>query len=275
MSITNYKYNCKKCNYHTNTRQYFYAHSKTKKHNKKDHLEIKKDHKRDHLEIKKEHFCEHCNKKYKHKTNLYRHMKHSCKNKTKNITNINNGTINNITNTNNNTNNTIIFNVNSVEEANEIKKILTNKKINEICESNNIGLPLQSYDLVRNMQDFSFETKENSKLQNFQKTNARDNIINVFEDNIWKKKLYDEYHRNDLYKIAKIIYEECKKRNIEPCEEFEEKFSIIQDILKNYNSNKILNEEWGTIKYIIKAIDECNKESKLKNYNQTNKAIKL
>ena len=265
---TEYKYNCEPCKYKTNVRQYYYAHNKTKKHYRKTQMQpLKKKIKDDHWK------CPQCKYEFNHRSSYYRH-KHNNKCGETNITNIETQNINHITNIDNTTinNNTIniTFSINSVEEAEKIKSILTHDKIIEICEPERKGKSLQSYDIVKKIQDLSIETKKgNKELQNFQKTNFRNDIIQVLEKGIFKTIKFKEYNREDLHKFAKYLMEKCE--DIEPDKSSEEKLDLICEVLKEYDYYRDLDDKYSnrTIKYIITAIDECEKLSKLHHYNIT------
>lgn len=242
---------------------------------------------------KKEFICEKCNNAFKHSYSLTRHIKNNrciairreldtkIEKKQKIINNTSNITTNNITNntTNNNdnrvTNNNnvinIVFNINSVEEAEKIKSILTSAKIEEICKPERSGLPLQSYDIVRKIQRLSIESKKNNKeLQNFRKTNCRNDLINVFIDNQFKVVDFKQYNRDDLLKFAENIID-CCDDGLAKGKSYEDKLDLICDVLKEYDYYKNLDEELqdGTTQYIITAIDECERQSRMAHYNIT------
>ena len=284
-------YECKKCKYLTDVKWNLIRHKQTKK-----HLSLCKSgcksgsktgsKKRADDNIKERKYrCNKCRRLFSHRQSLYNHKKFNrCKKipkiKKKIITN---NTTNNITN--NTTNNTITnhtttienqniinitFNINSQKEAEAIKAILTREKLIEICKPERRGLPLQSYDIVKKIQSLSIESKKNNKeLQNFRKTNFRDDIIDVLENNVFKKRSFKEYNRADLHKFAKHLMDKCQ--DLEPDKSYEEKLDLICDVLTDYDYYKNLPEEHqhGTTSYIIQAIDECEKLAKLEFYNIT------
>ena len=221
--------------------------------------------------------CPNCFFVFKHQSSYSRHKKHStCSQHITNNTNChntnnttNNNTTNNITN-NNNIN--ITFNINSPEEAEFIKSILTRDKILEICTPDSTGLSQQSYDIVKKIQDLSLESKrKHKKLRNFKKTNKRDNFIDVKKDNRIIATYFKNYNREDLLKYAKQILDGCDTIKTDNSYSNEEKLDLICDILKNYDHFKNLKEEEqsGMSKYILKAIDDCEKHSKIEHYNIT------
>lgn len=277
-----YRYNCEPCKYGTDIRQYYYAHNKTKKHYRKCQMnpQVKQSSKpikkiqRKRKQIKKEKVdkkeddkwrCPKCEYEFKHHSSFYRH-KGDCEAKV--INNIQNAeTINN--NTTNNIN--IIFNLNSMEEVKMIKAILTPEKIMEICEPEREGRPRQTYDIVKKIQSLSIESKKNCiELQNFKKTNARDNLIDVFKDDKFCKVHFKQYNLEDLLKFANMIMDKCEEEKIEPDKSYDEKLDLICDVLKDYDYYNGIKDTDGTIEFIIDAIDECEKESKLAHYNMTN-----
>lgn len=267
-----FKYICEPCKYKTDIRQYFYAHNKTKKHYRKTQMQpIKKTNKKENWK------CPNCKYEYHHHSSFYRH-KNKCESQvvnnieTQNIHNTTN--IDHITNIDNQTinNNTIniTFSINSAEEAEKIKTMLTSDKIMEICKPERIGKSLQSYDMVKKIQDLSIESKKrNKELQNFSKTNFRNDIIQVLENGIFQTVKFKEYNRDDLHKFAKYILEKCEE--IDPDASMEEKLELICEVLKDYNYYKDLEDNYQnkTIKFILTAIDECEKLSKLQHYNIT------
>ena len=283
MSFNNYKYVCEPCKYRTNVRQYFYAHNKTKKHYRKTQMLPR--YKLDNWK------CPNCKYSFKHKSSLKRH-KNKCDEtiinniKNQNVTNINKNVTNidksvtnvdksvtnidkSVTNvdklvTNHNTIN-ITLSINSPEEAEKIKEMLTAEKFKEICYSEDV----ESSDILKRIQNFSLNTKKNTKeLQNFKKQNMKDNIIDILENNIFKKVYFNEYNREDLHKFAKHLMDKCE--NIEPNKSYEEKLELICDVLKDYEYYKNKKEiTSGTIKFIMKSIDECEKLSKIEHYNIT------
>lgn len=271
-----FKYICEPCKYKTNVRQYFYAHNKTKKHYRKTQMQpVKKRERKDDWK------CPNCEYEFHHHSSFYRH-KNKCEEKVinniqnQNIKNIKNiktiKNINNITNIDNQTinNNTIniSLSINSCEEAEKIKSILTTNKILEICKSEREGKSLQSYDMVKRIQNLSIETKKKNKdLQNFQKTNFRNDIIQVLENGIFQTVKFKEYNREDLHKFAKYILERCEE--IEPDKSLEEKLELICEVLMDYEYYRELEHENRTIRFIVTAIDECEKLSKLEHYNMT------
>ena len=84
---------------------------------------------------------------------------------------------------------------------------------------------------------------------------------------------FKKYNRDDIHKYAKIILKKCGKDKIDPDKSYEEKLDLICDVLKDYDYFKNLAGEYGTIDYIINAIDECEKQSKLECYNLGNKSV--
>lgn len=242
--------------------------------------------------------CKKCFYRFKHRQSLFRHIKlNTCipnkyknKEESKNIEKVENKEKEKVEITNNTTNNTtnnnitnytithdnknvinIVFNINSVEEAEKIKSLLTSQKIKEICKPEHFGLPRQSYDIVKKIQDLSIQSKKNNKeLQNFRKTNYRNDLISVFNDNQFKVVDFKQYNRNDLLKFAQYIIDHCDD-GLEPNKSNEEKLELICDVLKDYDHYKNLDEDMqdGTTQYIITAIDECERLSKLEHYNIT------
>lgn len=218
--------------------------------------------------------CPECLFIFKYKQGLWKHKKFNrCKGKIvndkQNVTNITNITNNTTNNTIHNTIN-ITFNVNSKEEAKAIKNLLTKEKIIEICKPQRNGLSYQSYDIVKKIQDLSLESKRTHlELQNFRKTNVRDDIIDVLENNVFKKVNFRTYNRADLHKFAKQIMEGCEK--IATDKSYEEKLDLICEILKHYDHYKNLDPKYhtGISEYILKAIDDCEKKSRMEHYNIT------
>ena len=289
---TGFKYYCKSCDYKTNSKQCFYQHKQTKKHKNRTqnstqiHTNSTQIHTNStqipHKPILKNNplKCPFCEKTFSRSDSTNRHKNKYCKNTTNIINNTNNtnshNTTNNITNnniTNNTNNNTIVFNINSVEEAQMIKSILTDEKILEICQSDLWGEPRQSYDMMKKIQQLSIESKkQNPELQNFKKTNARDDLIDVLENNVFKKTHFKEYNREDLYKYADVIWKRCC--DIEPCKSHYEKIDIIRDILRDYDYYKSIKNRAdisgsAMIFCVIEAINECERDSKLAHYNIT------
>ena len=155
------------------------------------------------------------------------------------------------------------MNINSIEDIDKIKEVLSGK-INELCESDNLGLILQSSDIIKNIQNFSIEMKkENKELQYFSKKNGRDNLIDVYKDNKFQKMYFDQYNREDLLKIAKIMLDKCERQKC-----YDENLNFICEILSDYKHYKNLDEEDKQgIEIILKSIKECEKKSKLEHYN--------
>ena len=226
--------------------------------------------------------CPKCNYEFKHHQSYYRHKnKDSCTMiENQNVEHMQNADTINNTNIENQINNNIniTFNVNSKEEADFIKSILTKEKILEICTPTRLGLPMQSYDIVKGIQKLSLESKKhNLELLNFKKTNSRDNIIDVLEYNVFKKTFFRRYNLDDLHKFATAIIDKVENNpDIEPDKTHDEKMSIICDILKDYDYYKNLPEEDrdGTSDFILNALEECEKESKIEHYNMTMEKIK-
>ena len=272
---------CKSCNYSTPLAYNYKRHCKTKKHlsntlksqpgvNQKSTKSQPKVNQKS-TKSQPKWFCEHCDKYFKHKQSYYLHKSKRCRNKPV-IQNINN--INNITNNTNNTNNNlnIILKVGSVEEAEKIKSLLTPEVIMKLCEPKRMGYPWQTYDMIKNISNYSLQLKQNNKeLQNFKKTNARDNIIDVYDDDQWNKKFFDDYIRNDLQKYADIILKKCEDKSVEPDISRYEKLEIIKEVCQNYEKYKKIDQEDmdGIILFTLDAIDEQIKEHKLLHYNIT------
>ena len=282
---TTTKYICKPCKYETFVKCNYQKHLNTKK-----HLSITKN---DKNEIKIERIeddkwkCPKCAFIFKHSSSFYRHSKKNCcetiinetiNNNTTNNNTTNIKTQNNIETQNINNNISITFNINSKEEAEFIKSILTPEKIMEICKPIRMGLPMQSYDIVKNIQKLSLESKKNNlELLNFQKTNVRDNIIDVLENNVFKKIFFRKYNLEDLHKFATAIMDKVANDDtIEPDKTYDEKMDLICDILKDYEYYKTLPDEDrdGTADFILNALEECEKESKIEHYNMTMAKIK-
>lgn len=264
-------YICYKCEYTTTISSNYYRHKKSKKHLSRSKSGVSRAQKNEPTaQSPDESFqCPQCHYEFRHKQSLYNHnKKNRCKGHvTNNITN----TTNNIDNSTNTIFN-ITFNINSKEEADTIKAILTKEKLFEICHPERSGLALQSYDIIKKIQSLSIETKKNNKeLQNFKKTNFRDDIIDVLENNVFKKVNFKEYNREDLHKFAKHLMQKCQ--DIEPEKSYDEKLDLICDVLKDYDYYKTLPEshQHGTVNFIIAAIDECEKLSRLEHYNMTQK----
>ena len=281
-----FKYTCDPCNYKTNTRQYFYAHKKTQKHCRKCKSKPKikveskiKENINKNDKEKEKWQCPKCHFEFKHHSSYYRHkIKDNCTTLIE-IENQTNQTAKTIQNIEQNieqqqiNNINITFNINSKEEAEFIKSILTPEKIMEICTPTRHGLPLQSYDIVKSIQKLSLESKKNNlELFNFTKTNARDNIINVLENNVFKKTFFKQYNLEDLHKFATAIMEKvANDPNLEPDKSYDEKMDLICDILKDYEYYKNLpdDDRDGTANFILNALEECEKESKIEHYNMT------
>ena len=270
---TGFKYYCKICDYKTNNRSGYYQHTKTKKHIKKSsksnpeviQRSSKSNPEQNNLQ------CPNCEYVFKYKQGLWKHTKlNRCKHSNGSVINSHNTNSNNITN---NITNNIVFNVNSPEEVQMIKSILTDEKILEICQSDSWGVPRQSYDMMKKIQSLSIESKkQNPELCNFKKTNARDDLIDVLENNVFKKTHFKEYNREDLCKYADIIWNRCS--DIEPCKSHYEKIDIIRDILRDYDHYKSIKNRAdisgsAMIYCVIEAINECERDSKLAHYNIT------
>ena len=257
---TEYKYNCKTCNYYTNNRSGYYQHTRTKKHMKCNSNVTPKS-SQSNSKVTRNLQCLKCKYIFKYRQGLWNHKKrNNCKSVIPIvINNINNGTINNIENK-------IIFNINSIEDVQKIKEELLKINFNNLCKSDKKGIVLKSSDVINNLQDFSIEMKkENPELQYFKKTNINDNILDIFKDNRFKKTFFDKYNRNDLLKISKVLLEICNKNKI-----YDETLNYICDILSEYEYYNNLNEEdKHGVDIVLKAIKECEKKSKLEHYNIT------
>ena len=192
--------------------------------------------------------CPFCNKKFSRIDSRNRHIREYCQ------------YIESPINYNN------IFNINSIEETDTIKSFLNYKKLINICSPERIGCSKQLYDIVVKIQDFSLKLKRNVKeLRNFRKTNKRDNIIDIFENNEFIKKFFDEYNRNDLYKITNFIIDKCNNQL------YEQRLQIICNVIKNYKYYITMNEEYrtGYVIYVLNALEDCEKISKVEHYNIT------
>jgi hypothetical protein len=250
MPKNNYK--CENCNYFTTIKCNYQRHLKTKKHISNEKIKLSKGNQRypkgnqmvtdgNQMVTGKDKWeCPNCHYQFKQRQGLYRHTnKNRCKGH--NNTTINNNITNNTNNTNNTNiekqiNNTIIFNINSKEEAEAIKSILTPDVIAKICEPERNGLPRQSYDIIKKIQRLSLKVKEeDEKFFNFRKRNARDNIIDVMENDKFKKVHFKEYNLEDLHKFAKSIIYKCEEEKIEPNKSYDEKLDLICDVLKDYD----------------------------------------
>lgn len=297
--MTENLYICEKCHYSTTIKCNYKRHLKTKKHLSNNFLDISESAKskpevsqskpevsQGKPEVSQENNplkCPYCNYIFKHKQSLSKHknrnrcLKKNNKNflflkknlekkleknlEKENIitNNINNGTINN-----NNIN--IVFNINSIEEAEEIKKLLTPNKILEICNSEKSGLNLKSSDYILKIQNFSLQSKkENKSLQYFRKTNARDNYIDVKINDKYEKMEFDQYNRTDLLKTAKTLLDLCEKNKT-----YDENLNHICEVLSEYDYYSNLNEnDKQGVDNVIKAIKDCEKKSKIEHYNIT------
>ena len=225
-------------------------------------------------EMQPKFICEHCEKIFKQHQGLYRHKKYRCKNRP--VASVINNTTNNTNNITNNTNNTtnnlnIVLNINSVEEAEKIKSLLTPEIIKKLCEPTRMGLPRQTYDMIKNISNYSIQLKqENKELQNFKKTNARDNMIDLYDNN-WNKEYFDKYILKDIQKYADIILKKCEDKSVQPDISRDEKLTIIKEVCKNYEKYKRYDEDDldGIITFTLEAIDDQIKEHKLLHYNIT------
>ena len=113
---------CKNCNYSTSDNSNFKKHLKSKKHFKNTNK------KQENKELK----CPKCEYTFKHRQSLWKHKNFDKCEKITNINNTTNNTTNigtNIENQNIHNNINITFNINSSEEAEFIKSILTPEKI--------------------------------------------------------------------------------------------------------------------------------------------------
>ena len=291
--MTDFKYNCEPCKYKTNSKQGYYQHKKTKKHknNFLGDLEVsqkvsqklakvsqklaKVSQKLAKNEIEENEFygkCEYCQKTFKHKSSLSKHQNYRCKKKPMpNITN--NITNNNITNTNTTNNNlNITLNIGSVEEFNKIKSLITPEVIQKLCAPQRMGLPRQTYDMIKNISNYSIQLKqENKELQNFKKTNVRDNLIDVYDDEKWSKEFFEDYFLKDLHKYTEVILKKCEEKAVEPDISRDEKLEIIKEVCKNYEKYKKIDEEDldGIISFTLDAIDEQIKQTMITHYNIT------
>ena len=212
--------------------------------------------------------CKNCKFIYKHKQSLWNHKK---RNNCKSIKSIINKTINNTNNitnninTNNITNNNIILNFNSIEYTKKIKDILLKMNHDKLSDSNKRGEISQAEEIFDKLQDFLIKIKkENQELQNFQKTNRHDNLIDIYKENRFQITFFDEYNRDDLLKISKILSEICNE---------ETKGNILYYIcraLREYDYFGSLSfEDNHGIDIVLRAIDKCCKRSKLEHYNLT------
>ena len=284
--MTEFKYNCEPCGYKTNSKQGYYQHKKTKKH--KTNFSDENSHSQKHSqniakhsqniakkEIEENEFygkCEYCQKSFKHQSSLSKHQNYRCKKKpmptiTNNITN------NNITNTNTTNNNlNITLNIGSVEEFSKIKSLITPDVILKLCEPQRMGIPRQTYDMIKNISNYSIQLKqENKELQNFKKTNVRDNLIDVYKDEKWSKEFFEDYFLKDLQKYTDIILKKCEEKAVEPDISRDEKLEIIKEVCKNYEKYKRYDPEDldGIISFTLDAIDEQIKQSMITHYNIT------
>ena len=184
----------------------------------------------------------------------------------------NNNITNNITNNNNTNNLNITLNINSAEEIEKIKSLITPEVILKLCEPKRSGIPRQTYDMIKNISNYSIELKQkNKELQNFKKTNARDNIIDVYDEENWNKEFFGKYLLNDLQKYTDIILKKCEEKSVEPDISRDEKLEIIKEVCQNYEKYKKIDPEDldGIISFTLDAIDEQIKEHKLLHYNIT------
>ena len=273
---------CESCNYKTTNKSNYNKHCKTKKHLSNENPELAKVSQKlakvsqklakvsqnDYTE-----YCIYCGKGFKHKSSRSKHQRYRCKKIpggqiTNNITN---NTTNNITNnTNNNLN--IILKIGSVEEAEKIKSLLTPEVILKLCEPKRAGYPRQAYDMIKNISNYSIQLKQNNKeLQNFKKTNARDNMIDTYDEN-WNKEYFGKYLLKDLQKYTEIILKKCEEKAVEPDISRDEKLEIIKEVCQNYDKYKKIDQEDmdGIISFTLDAIDEQIKEHKILHYNITN-----
>ena len=274
---------CKSCNYRTPYKQNYNRHLKSKKHISNNDLMVT-DGNRMVTENRKngnqkvtdgnrkvtEWICEHCGKEFKQRQGLYRHKNKRCKKNPviQNITNITNNITNNNT-TNNNLN--IILNIGSSEEIEKIKSLITPEVILKLCEPKRSGIPRQTYDMIKNISNYSLQLKqENKELQNFKKTNARDNLIDVYDEN-WNKEYFGKYILKDIQKYADIILKKCEQKAVQPDISRDEKLEIIKEVCKNYEKYKRYDEDDldGIIKFTLEAIDDQIKEHRILHYNIT------
>lgn len=282
MTITEYKYNCNNCNYHTNTRQYFYSHKKTKKHQKYlktlpdvsqmlagCHPNVIPMSSQSNPKVIPNLECPKCKYIFTKRQNLWRHKKKdTCKaviaSVINNINNINNGTINNTNNTN-----IIHINIDSVEAAEKLKELLCISS-DEIRQSGSKNLNFASYNILKKMQNFSTKIKkENPEFQYFKKTNRNDNLIEIYKDNRFQLTFFDKFYREELLKITKIMLENCKR---EKC--YDENLNFIYEILSDYKYyNELNDDDKHGVDIVLQGIKEFEKESKIEHYNH--KAIKF
>ena len=273
---------CDTCNYRTSDKSNYNRHCKSKKHfrnvsrnvanNSQNVAKCKPDVSRNVTECKPGDFnaleCSYCGYIFKQRQSLYRHRKNGrCKGFVAQT--INNITNNNITNnTNNNLN--ITLNINSAEEIEKIKSLITPEVILKLCEPHRSGIPRQTYDMIKNISNYSIQLKqENKELQNFKKMNARDNMIDLYDEEKWNKEYFDKYILNDIQKYTNVILKKCEEKSVQPDISRDEKLSIIKEVCQNYEKYKRYDEDDldGIIKFTLEAIDEQIKEQKLKHYN--------
>ena len=282
-------YFCEFCNYKSTDKSNYNRHLKSKKHLRNSHPGSSKSHpkviqghpkviqksSRGHPEMPNPLQCPHCLYIFKYKQGLSKHkLKNRCKSSVKsviqNITNNNNITNNTNNTTNNNLN--MILKIGSIEEAEKIKSLITPEVILKLCEPKRAGLPRQTYDMIKSISNYSIQLKqENKELQNFKKTNIRDNMIDIYDKN-WNKEYFSKYILKDIQKYAEIILKKCEEKAVQPDISRDEKLEIIREVCQNYDKYKKIDEEDldGIISFTLDAIDDQIKEHKILHYNITN-----
>ena len=98
-----------------------------------------------------------------------------------------------------------------------------------------------------------------------------DDFIDVKENNRIIAKYFKSYNREDLLKYAKQILEGSENIKMDKSYSNDEKLDLICEILQDYDYFKGLRSEdhSGMSIYILRAIDDCEKQSKLAHYNIT------
>jgi hypothetical protein len=213
-----YKYNCEKCNYHSNRKDGFLQHKRTKKHKKNHELELELN---QNTKNNKKYHCEYCNYHTNNKVGLYQHKR--TKKHKKNVEE-----------------NTLIYNC-------EICNYGTNNQTEFITHHNDKHTKKEDLDKISNMIN-SNNTINNNTINNITNNNQRILNIHLHNDKETYKLMLGSLSNDKFLNLLGGVNNKSDFRENELWDERELRKHFISNIIDKTLENKKSNKSIKNIK---------------------------